>query len=94
VPAAGLQFENVNEKDFLFLVIGPTVVPASVIEMGDKATVKSALLPPLMVQVVSVIAPLNEITPPAELSAATTIVEVTAAANAARESACLIIKAP
>ncbi|MOA68679.1 hypothetical protein D3C78_1964100 [compost metagenome] len=66
MPEAGEQLEKVREKDFLFLIIGPTVLPASVTEIGLSATVKSALLPPLMVQVVSVIAPENEIMPPAD----------------------------
>lgn len=94
VPAAGVQPEKVSENDFLFLVSGPTVLPASLTEIGDRATVKSALLPPLIVQVVSVIAPLKEITPPAALSAAITFAEVSAVASATSEKACLIIKIP
>lgn len=84
IPDDGLQPENVKENDFLFLIIGPTVVPASVTEIGDKATVKSALLPPLMVHVVSVIAPPKEITPPAELSAAMAFIAVVATIRANR----------
>ncbi|HEM6854146.1 TPA: hypothetical protein U2M37_003749 [Providencia stuartii] len=45
-------------------------MPASSTVIGFNATVKSALLPPLIVQVVSVIAPLKLITPPAAFSAA------------------------
>ena len=81
MPAAGVQPEKVSAIDFLFLVIRPTVVPASFTEIGESATVKSALLPPLMVQVVSVIAPVKLMIPPAELSAATALVEAIAAAS-------------
>lgn len=80
---AALHPENVMENDFLFFAIGPTVVPASATVIGASATVKSALLPPLIVQVVSVIIPLKEITPPDTLVAATDCAHAIAADTAA-----------
>ena len=44
------------------------VTPASVTVIGSNNTAKSALLPPLMVQVVSLIAPVMFIIPPAAVA--------------------------
>ena len=45
------------------------ITPASVTVIGSNNTAKSALLPPLMVQVVSLIAPVMFIIPPAAVIA-------------------------
>ena len=45
------------------------VTPASVTVIGSNNTAKSALLPPLIVQVVSLIAPVMFIIPPAAVTA-------------------------
>ncbi|MCW2255334.1 hypothetical protein M2263_001425 [Providencia alcalifaciens] len=45
------------------------LVPASEMLIGSSKIVKLALFPPLMVQVVSLIAPLNEMLPPPAVTA-------------------------
>ncbi|OQV64877.1 hypothetical protein AK51_06425 [Serratia nematodiphila DZ0503SBS1] len=92
MPAAGEQPEKVSEKDFLFLVIGPTALPASVTEIGLSATVKSALFPPLIVQVVSVMAPVKLMMPPAALFSAKAVGAATAAAMIATENIFFIMR--
>ncbi len=68
---AGAQSENVKANSFWFLAITVlAVVPASVTVIGSNKIEKSALFPPLIVQVVSLIAPEKEIIPPALLVAA------------------------
>ncbi|EST58656.1 hypothetical protein K151_1424 [Proteus hauseri ZMd44] len=79
---AGAQSENVKANSFWFLAITVfAVVPASVTVIGSNKIEKSALFPPLIVQVVSLIAPEKEIIPPALLVAANADVDNIATDN-------------
>ncbi len=96
VPApTSAQFENVRANVFWFLVITVLAdVPASAGTIGSNAIAMSALLPPLIVQVVSLIAPEKEIMPPGLFVAASTEPDIIDKENIDRESICLGIINP